>query len=72
MPFGAAVFIGGRAGVKEEWDLFGKNVPGVRRIPVASTGGAAQVLWRDLPDGERDKDLVDDRDYRKVFAKYLA
>jgi len=43
--FHGAVFIGGMEGVFEEWQLFGDMHPGVKRLPVASTGAAARLIY---------------------------
>ncbi len=43
--FHGAVFIGGMDGVQAEWKLFGEMHPGVRRLPVASTGAAANEIY---------------------------
>lgn len=70
MTFGAAVFIGGMDGVEEEWDLFGQHFPDAPRIPVASTKGAALLLWQRH---SRDQDdLNDELRYRTLFRKYIV
>jgi hypothetical protein len=69
MPFGAAVFIGGMDGVEEEWELFGQHFPDAPRIPVASTKGAAMLLWRLHSRGQQD--LNNELRYRTLFRKYL-
>jgi hypothetical protein len=69
MPFGAAVFIGGMDGVEEEWELFGQYFPDAPRIPVASTKGAAMLLWR--VHSRAEQDLNNELRYRTLFRKYL-
>jgi hypothetical protein len=79
--FVAAVFIGGMDGVEAEWDLFGKIYPHVPRFPVASTLGAAWLLWqnwtppqipgRSLPPDTKDR-LAKDPDYRMLFHDLLG
>lgn len=44
--FSAGVFIGGMEGVEEEFRLFVEIHPGVPTFPIASTGAAAQVLFK--------------------------
>lgn len=41
----AAFFIGGMEGVEAEYGLLRDERPDVPRYPVASTGGAAAILW---------------------------
>ena len=75
--FFAAFFIGGMNGTEDEWNLFGRTHPGVPRFPVASTEGAAAILWNEEYKRERhfppkqQYDLVDalasELNYRKLF-----
>ena len=67
--FAAAVFIGGMDGVLEEFDIFRQLQPDAAVVPVASTGGAAIDLARQLP--HVDNDLVNDFDYIAVFHRHL-
>jgi hypothetical protein len=69
LQFGAAVFIGGMDGVEEEWELFGQQYPDAPRIPVASTKGAAMLLWR--LHSPVNQELNDELRYRTLFRKYL-
>jgi hypothetical protein len=43
--FDVGVFIGGMDGVLEEFELFRRLHPAARVWPIASTGGAAQILF---------------------------
>lgn len=44
--FRAGVFIGGMEGIEEEYELFQRHAPKSMRFPVASTGAAAELLWK--------------------------
>ncbi|MGQ3012111.1 MAG: hypothetical protein ACT6QS_00240 [Flavobacteriales bacterium] len=46
--FDAAVFIGGMEGIIEEYEIFKGKHPKALIIPVASTGGAAKILYERL------------------------
>lgn len=48
-PFVAAVFIGGMEGVIDEHAQFGRLHPTAPRLPIGTTGGAAQILCHDHP-----------------------
>lgn len=50
--FTAAVFIGGMEGVEKEHALFCRFHPQVPTYAVASTGGAALLLWQQYPHGD--------------------
>lgn len=66
--FQAAVFIGGMAGVLEEFDLIGSVRGHTKIIPVASTGGAALILDGKLGKGaSADEEL----DYVSLFHRQL-
>jgi len=43
--YGAGVFIGGMDGVEREFELFRQLHPSSPVYPVASTGGAARLIW---------------------------
>jgi hypothetical protein len=67
--FEAAVFIGGMAGIVEEFDLFTQLQPKANAVPVVSTGGAVLDLTKrvkSLPD-----DLRSDFDYISLFHRHL-
>jgi hypothetical protein len=67
--FDSAVFIGGMAGVIDEFQLFRGYQPRAHVIPVLSTGGAVLELSRYLtfPYG----DLIDDLDYVALLHRHL-
>lgn len=67
--YGAAVFIGGMGGLIDEYELFRKQQPRAKVVPVISTGGAALEVARAA--GAEDRDLVEDRDYVALFHRHL-
>jgi hypothetical protein len=67
--FGLAIFIGGMEGIEEEWDLFGQCHAGKPRIPIASTKGAAMLLWQKYE--ATNKTLESELRYRTLFRKHL-
>lgn len=67
--FEAAVFIGGMAGIMNEYEMIQASGASVKMIPVASTGGAAAILHQQLG---ADPMLVDELDYVALFHKALA
>ena len=78
-PFEAGVFIGGMDGLVEEWQLFKRNHPNAPAFPVASTEGAARLIWNswtppaslNLPANVKDR-LAQDLDYRLLFRDLLG
>jgi SLOG cluster3 family len=44
--FAGAVFIGGMEGTLEEFDIFVKHHPRATVLPVASTGAAADIIFK--------------------------
>jgi hypothetical protein len=77
--FASAVFIGGMDGLNEEWGLFKTHQPHAPAYPIASTEGAARLLWNlwtpsasvNLPAEVRDR-LGQDLDYRLLFRDLLG
>jgi hypothetical protein len=70
--FDAAIFIGGMEGVEVEFDMFRKRHPTAGVFPIASTGGAALILY----ERERERlklasDLLDDYAYPSLFRRLL-
>jgi hypothetical protein len=73
--FGAGFFVGGMEGVEDEYSMFQRMRPDVLAYPVASTGGAARVLF-DRGEGPQDavtrgmleRELV----YGYLFQKLLG
>ena len=78
-PFEAGVFIGGMDGVVEEWRLFANHHPNAPAFPIASTEGAARLIWSSctmapslrLPAKVMDR-LAEDLDYRLLFRDLLG
>ena len=70
--FDAAIFIGGMEGVEDEFDNFRRLNPTASVFPVASTGGAAGLLFErerrglDLPDA-----LLTEYAYPTLFRQLL-
>lgn len=67
--FEAGVFIGGMAGIIEEFEMFETLQPNARALPICSTGGAAidaASRLRATP-----KELWDDFDYVSLFHRLL-
>lgn len=66
---GAAVFIGGMAGIVDEFEMVRRLNPNAVLLPVSSTGGASLVV-ADLMD-ETFVDLARDLDYVGLFHRRL-
>jgi len=67
--FAAGVFIGGMAGIVDEFELFRKLQPYAVVVPVISTGGAVLTVAERL--GEIAPDLRNDLDYVSLFHRHL-
>jgi hypothetical protein len=68
--FTAGVFIGGMEGVEKEFDLFKKHYPNATALPVASTGGAALLLFQTDPGLL--PELATSLDYVGLFHRLLG
>lgn len=68
--YGSAVFIGGMGGLVDEYELFRKQQPEAKVVPVISTGGAALQVARAA--NSEDRELVEDRDYIALFHRQLG
>jgi hypothetical protein len=68
--FAAGVFIGGMAGIVEEFELFTQAQPEAAVVPVLSTGGAVLDVAARL-DG-LPAELTDERDYVALFHRQLG
>jgi hypothetical protein len=66
--FAAAVFIGGMEGIFEERDLFIISHPAATILPLATTGAAAAIVYRE---GKYDPDLNRNRTYASLFRRSL-
>ena len=77
--FDAGIFIGGMDGLDEEWQLFTTNRPNAPVFPIASTEGAARLIWNswtppaslNLPADVKDR-LAKDLDYRLLIRDLLG
>jgi SLOG cluster3 family len=68
--FAAGVFIGGMEGVETEYKMFLEKHPHAKALPIASTGGAALLIFRrrrSLP-----TELKDDLAYPSLFRRLLG
>ncbi|ABA90150.2 hypothetical protein Pcar_2915 [Syntrophotalea carbinolica DSM 2380] len=68
--FKAGVFIGGMAGIVDEFELFSRLQPNAAVVPVVSAGGAALQVAERI--GVIAPDLRDDLDYVALFHRYLG
>ncbi len=78
-PFEAAVFIGGMDGLFEEWNIFTSRYPHVPAFPIASTEGAARIIWTNWNPGNLPHSAADlrtrldqDLQYRILFRDILG
>lgn len=72
--FHAGIFIGGMEGVEAEHEIFRHQHPAAKVLPIASTGGAALIIFRqqrrNLPISVRN-DLQHDLAYPTLFRRLL-
>jgi hypothetical protein len=68
--FKAAIFIGGMKGVEKEYEIFRNAHPEALVIPVASTGGAAKVIYEEQLQ-RPDTRLKDNHEYFALFQHLL-
>lgn len=64
-----AVFIGGMAGIIDEYKMIKERYPKVIVLPLATTGAASEKLYYDL--GIENPDLSENYSYISVFEKYI-
>jgi hypothetical protein len=77
--FDAGIFIGGMDGLDEEWRLFAQHRANAPAFPIASTEGAARLLWNswtppaslNLPADVKDR-LAKDLDYRLLIRDLVG
>jgi len=67
--FDAAVIIGGMEGIYEEVDLFAEFHPTAVVLPLATTGAAAAIVYRQ---GAYDPIFARDRTYSTLFRRRLS
>lgn len=65
-----AIFIGGMAGIVQEFDLLMKLQPKATALPILSTGGAVLNVAQRM--GAIPPDLGDDLDYVALFHRHLG
>lgn len=65
-----AVFIGGMEGVLEEYAMFQELHPGIKCLPIASTGGAAKILFNKYHEN-LDVRLMTELSYTSLFKEML-
>jgi hypothetical protein len=72
--FGAGVFIGGMEGVEREYARFRQIHPATEVFPIASTGAAAELIWRNQPSptGAWAPGVADDLLYLSLFHRLLG
>lgn len=68
--FQAAIFIGGMEGVIDEFNMFKKAHPTALVLPVASTGGAAKMIFDNL-NPDPDRRLLTEYAYMSLFKELL-
>lgn len=69
-PFQVGVFIGGMEGVQKEHAMFRERHPAALVLPVASTGGAALMIYESYK-SELPADLLSDLAYPSMFRRLL-
>ena len=69
--FEAGVFIGGMDGVEEEYKLFKEFNPNAILLPIASTGGAAKIIYDNSIEELKNEQLVNDYGYMNLFQELL-
>lgn len=67
--FDSAVFIGGMAGIVDEFHLLRQAQPAATVIPVATTGGAVLDIVKEMP--SHSEDLSQDFDFVSLFHRHL-
>lgn len=65
------IFIGGMEGVLEEYELFKSSNPNALIIPVASTGGAAKIIYDSIENKPNER-LTNDYAYMALFSDLLS
>lgn len=69
LPYDAAIFIGGMEGISEEFRAFNHLYPKAPCYPIASTGGASLLLYREISIDRQD--LALELTYPTLFRKLL-
>jgi hypothetical protein len=68
--FSVGIFVGGMEGVIDEYELFRKYQPEALILPIASTGGAAKIIFDEIKP-QLDNRLLNDYAYMALFRKLL-
>ena len=69
--FAAAIFIGGKKGVIDEYEIFTKAYPSKKCYPIPTTGGAAKILY-DKYKKSFDEELENNYAYLALFQQILG
>ena len=69
--FLAGVFIGGMEGVEKEYQLFRDYQPKAELFPIASTGGAAKIIYNSI-NPKLDTRLTNDFAYMALFRRLFS
>lgn len=69
-PFSVGIFVGGKSGVIEEFNMFRNLHPEAIILPIASTGAAAMALYHLF--NFTDKRLLTDFAYKTLFKNLLT
>ena len=69
-PYSVGIFIGGKSGVIEEFNMFRKLHPDAIILPIGSTGAAAKALYHLF--NFTDKRLLTDFAYKTLFKNLLT
>lgn len=69
--FRAAIFVGGMAGIIDEFEIFNQLQPGKDIFPVLSTGGATLKVAERINAERLGDDLSNDLDYVRLFHNKL-
>lgn len=68
----AGIFIGGMEGVEDEYKMFIKLNPDAILLPIASTGGAAKIIYENYLGSElQNEKLLNDYAYMSLFQELL-
>lgn len=72
--FKVGIFIGGMEGIIDEYELLIKKHPKAKILPLASTGGAARILYNrtnPLPDIKLEKDYAFMALFKDMLIEYI-
>lgn len=69
--FEAGIFIGGMNGVEDEFKMFRDLNPQAILLPIASTGAAADIIYKENIQEFQDEKLKNDYGYMSLFQELL-